>query len=166
MESLEHIYQHNISLLASLDIQYTEWAHEPILDFDTDVKVAQRLGWTGTHTKSLFMKVKSGGYALFLTDKDTRLDSKAMKQLLGKRVSIVSDEEMTQAIGCLPGAVCPFALPQDIPIIVDSELFAHQELLYTPGHPEVTIGFAGAKLPTLLEALPNPIIEMHNELAP
>ncbi len=165
MDSLEHIYQRNISLLTSLGIHYTEWKHEPILDFDTDVKVAQRLGWTGTHSKSLFMKIKGGGYALYLTDKDTRLDSKAMKELLGKRVSIVSDEEMTQAIGCVPGAVCPFALPKEIPIIVDSRLFTHQELLYTPGHPEVTIGFVGNRLPILLDALPNPIIEMHSDLA-
>lgn len=163
MSSLEEIYQRNISLLTSLEINYTEWKHEPILDFETDVMVGQKLGWTGTHSKSLFLKVKGGGYALYLTDKDTRLDSKAIKNRLGKRVSIVADEEMTEAIGCLPGAVCPFALPEEIPLLIDTRLFQHQELLYTPGHPELTIGLSGVDLPHILAKLPNPIIEMNSQ---
>ncbi len=160
MEILEKIYHFNTRLLSQLDIRYTEWSHEPILDFETDIKVANQLGWTGTHSKSLFLKMKPSGYALYITDKDSRLDSKAIKNVAGKRVSIVSNEEMTDLTGCIPGAVCPFGLPEDITIFVDRQLYLHDEILYTPGLPERTIGFAGAELPKILKHLPNPHFEI------
>jgi len=156
-QQLQRIYDTNIKLLNRLSIRYQEWRHEPIVDFATDEKVAKRLGWTATHSKSLFLKLKGGGFALYLTDKDSRLDSKAVKAILGKRVSICSDDEMISAIGCVPGAVCPIGLPKEVTIIVDSKLLSHQELLYTPGYPELTLSLAAEKLPALLAATENPI---------
>lgn len=114
----------------------------------------------GYPSKSLFLKLKGGGHVLYLTHKDARLDSKAMKQVLGKRPSICSDEEMIALLGCVPGAVCPFGIPKHIEIVVDSTLYQHSEILYTPGHPELTIGIAGSSLPKLLQAIPNSVIEM------
>ncbi|KOO08051.1 YbaK/EbsC family protein [Vibrio hepatarius] len=160
MDKLEKIYRFNTELLNQLDIPFNEWTHEPILDFETDVKVARELGWTGTHSKSLFLKLKPSGYALYITDKDSRLDSKAIKQITGKRVSIVGNDEMTEQTGCVPGAVCPFGLPDDITIFVDSRLYQHDEILYTPGHPERTIGFTGSELSRILSSLPNPYYEI------
>ncbi|KOO13535.1 DNA-binding protein [Vibrio xuii] len=160
MDKLEAIYQFNKGLLQRLSIDYQEWQHEPILDFITDEKVAKELGWTGTHSKSLFLKLKGAGYALLLTDKDSRLDSKGIKAITGKRPSIVDNDEMTKAIGCVPGAVCPFGLPSHIPIIVDRNLFSSKELLYTPGKPDFTIGLPSSRLMDILRALDNPIIEM------
>lgn len=160
MNKLDEIYQFNISLLKHLGIEFRQWQHEPILDFATDVIVAEKLGWTGTHSKSLFLKVKGGGFALYLTDEDRRLDSKAIKALLGKRPSICSDDEMTSQLGCLPGAVCPFGIPEQIPIVVDKDLYQTDEILYTPANPELTIGFAAHSLPMILNKLSNPIYEL------
>ncbi|USD65633.1 YbaK/EbsC family protein [Vibrio sp. SCSIO 43136] len=158
--SLETIYQFNLALFNKIDVPYQLWQHEPILDFETDVKVAKSLGWNGTHSKSLFLRIKGGGYALYLTDKDSRLDSKALKSLLGKRVSICDDQEMSQVTGCVAGAVCPFGLPQEICIVVDTKLIQarHNELLYTPGHPDKTIGFATEHLHKVLATLPNTVL--------
>ncbi|MEZ9566164.1 YbaK/EbsC family protein [Vibrio artabrorum] len=160
MTTLDNIYQHNISLLKNAGIEFNEWQHEPILDFETDLIVAKRLGWTGTHSKSLFLKLKGGGFALYLTDKDKRLDSKRLKQVLGKRPSVCSDEEMISQTHCVPGAVCPFVIPSDIPIVVDQQLYQCEEILYTPGEPTITIGFAGSSLPILLSKLDNTIIQI------
>ncbi|MFM2588788.1 YbaK/EbsC family protein [Vibrio sp. TBV020] len=160
MDKLEEIYQFNKALLKKLSVEYQEWQHEPILDFATDEEVAKKLGWTGTHSKSLFLKLKGAGYALLLTDKDSRLDSKSIKALTGKRPSIVSNEEMISIIGCVPGAVCPIGLPNNIPIIVDRKLFDSEELLYTPGKPEYTIGLPSSRLKDILQALDNPILEI------
>lgn len=160
MDKLEHLYQANIELLLQLSVDYGQWQHEPILDFETDVLVAKRLGWTATHTKSLFLKLKGGGHALFLTEKDTRLDSKALKEILGKRPSICNDQEMSEITGCVAGAVCPFTLPADITIVVDSKLHQEDEILYTPARPDITFAIKGADLKTVLAKLPNTIHEL------
>ncbi|WP_414931862.1 YbaK/EbsC family protein [Vibrio europaeus] len=160
MNKLDAIYQFNKQLLEQLNVDYQEWQHEPILDFATDERVAEQLGWTGTHSKSLFLKLKGSGYALLLTDKDSRLDTKGIKALTGKRPSIVSNEEMIEQIGCVPGAVCPFGLPTEVEIIVDSKLYQHDEILYTPGKPEVTFGIPANQLKTVLSSLENKVLEM------
>ncbi|MCL9773482.1 YbaK/EbsC family protein [Vibrio methylphosphonaticus] len=159
MNRTQEIYQTNRAILHHLSISYQQWQHEPILDFATDELVALRLGWTGTHSKSLFLKKKGGGFALFLTDKDSRLDKLQIKQLLGKRTSICSNDEMMAEIGCLPGAVCPFGLPIDVTIVVDSDLFALEEILYTPGLPEWTFSISGVDLRLILSTIPNQVIE-------
>ncbi|UGA53820.1 YbaK/EbsC family protein [Vibrio sp. VB16] len=155
MERLESIYQFNKQLFEKNNIAFKQWQHEPIHDFATDEKVAKELGLTGTMSKSLFLKLKGGGFALLLTEKDKRLDRHAVKAVLGKRVSICSPEEMTEEIGCLPGAVCPIGLPEHVQIVVDQEMINKTEILYTPGYPDRTIGFSGNDLPRLLDQLPN-----------
>ena len=160
MESLEKIHQLNRERFNALSIPFREWQHEAILDFETDIKVAAQLGWTGTHTKSLFLKLKGQGYAVYLTDKDSRLDSKQIKAMTGKRPSICSDDEMVEQLGCVPGAVCPIGLPEHVTIIVDTALYQHDELLYTPGLPEFTFGFAGSELKRMLLAGSNTLLEI------
>lgn len=157
MERLEQIYQFNLALFANNNIEYKQWQHEPIHDFATDERVAKELGFTGTMSKSLFLKIKGGGFALLFTEKDKRLDKNAVKAALGKRVSICTPEEMTNEIGCLPGAVCPLGLPEHVHMLIDQDMFEKEEILYTPAYPEKTFCFAGDDLQTLLNDLPNTI---------
>ncbi|MGR5268442.1 YbaK/EbsC family protein [Vibrio astriarenae] len=148
--TLEHLAQHHID--------FSQWQHEPILDFATDVKVAQQLGWQGVHSKSLFLRLKgTKRYAVYLTDKDSRLDSKAIKEVLGKRVSICPDQEMVDKLGCYPGAVCPFGLEEEISLVIDKRLLEADEVLYTPGRPDITFGLPQSSLKQLLTTLSNPI---------
>lgn len=97
---------------------------------------------------------------MFITDKDSRLDAKTIKAILGKRPSISSDELMQELLGCLPGAVCPIGLPPEVAIVVDTKLYHHEELLYTPGLPECTFGIAGIHLKPLLQIGNNPLFEI------
>ncbi|MGL6314808.1 YbaK/EbsC family protein [Vibrio sp. WXL103] len=140
------------------NIAYQQWHHEPIFDFATDIKVAKQLGWQGTHSKSLFLKTKnSNTYAVFVTDKDSRMDSKAIKNVLGQRVTICSDEEMQSQVGCFPGAVCPFGLDASVSLVIDKRLLSHDEVFYTPGKPDITFALSGKGLEQLLATLPNPV---------
>ncbi|MFC5076494.1 Prolyl-tRNA editing protein ProX [Vibrio thalassae] len=160
MDNTQQIYLTNVALLEEHAISFNQWQHEPILDFATDERIAKELGWTGVHSKSLFLKKKGGGFVLFLSDKDTRLDKTALKQAVGKRTSICSNEEMIEQIGCVQGAVCPIGLPEEITIVVDKALLLAQEVLYTPGLPEWTFGLSGADLQRVLSWLPNHIVEI------
>lgn len=67
---------------------------------------------------------------------------------------------MIEQLGCVPGAVCPIGLPEHVIIIVDTALYRHEELLYTPGLPELTFGFAGSELKRLLLAGSNTLLEL------
>lgn len=151
------IYERCAELFKHTGVQYAEWQHEPILDYATDARLATEFGWTAQPTKSLFLRCKNGMYALLLTHRDHRLDSKKMKQLLGQRSSVCSDSEMSQVTGCVAGAVCPFALPSLVPIVVDKALLCMDELMFTPGLPERTFAFAARELPLLLAALSNQV---------
>ncbi|MGF1693565.1 YbaK/EbsC family protein [Photobacterium kagoshimensis] len=164
LNTLEQIYQTNIDLFNHANVPYQAWQHEPILDFETDARIAAELGWTAAPSKSLFMKIKGGGYCLLLTHRDSRLDSRLVKQVIGKRVSVCSNEEMVAAIACVPGAVCPFALPDDVIILVDPVVYLHQELMYTPGKPDYTFAFETKHLDTLLTALPNKVIRLPTDI--
>lgn len=157
-KKLDTLYQANWTLFNQAGIPYQEWQHEDILDFTTDTIVAERLGWTAAPTKSLFLKIKGGGYCLLLTHRDNRLNSKQIKQAIGKRVSVCSDEEMIEQIHCVPGAVCPFALPQHITLLVDPDIYNYQEIMFTPGKPDHTFAFATEQLPLLLGQLNNPVV--------
>ncbi len=91
----------------SADLPHQRFEHEPILDYATDERVKARLGWQAEFSKTLFLKFKDGRFALLLTHRDGRLDSKAVKAALGAKPSICTADEMQTEIGCLPGAVCP-----------------------------------------------------------
>lgn len=164
-DQLEAIYIKNLALFRETGVGFQEWQHEPILDFETDTRIAEELGWSAAPTKSLFMKIKGGGNCLLLTHRDSRLNSKLVKQVLGKRVSVCSHEEMIATIGCAPGAVCPFGLPEHITLLVDPVLYQHDELMFTPGKPEVTFAFAAKQLDDLLAALPNKVISLPTDAA-
>ena len=141
---LDAIHDFNRQLLTGLPHQHFE--HEPILDYATDERVKARLGWQAEFSKTLFLKFKDGRFALLLTHRDGRLDSKAVKAALGAKPSICTADEMQTEIGCLPGA--------DIPLLVDPVLMNHHAFTWTPGHPEQTFLLETTHLAGLLARLP------------
>ena len=156
-EHLNALYRKNIAFLQQAEVEWQEWRHEPILDFETDARVAREWGWTAQPTKSLFLRLKDGRYCVLLIHRDTRLDSKAVKDLLGSRPSIGSQEEMVDIVGCVPGAVCPFGLPHQVTLVVDRSLTRYADIMWTPGLPETTFAVAGSDLTPLVKALDNPV---------
>lgn len=102
---LDAIHDFNRQLLT--DLPYQRFEHEPILDYATDERVKARLGWQAEFSKTLFLKFKDGRFALLLTHRDGRLDSKAVKAALGAKPSICTADEMQTEIGCLPGPCAP-----------------------------------------------------------
>lgn len=163
MTKLEELYNNNIKLMQKANITFEKWQHEPILDYTTDSRLARELGWTAAPTKSLFLKLKNGAHCLLLTHRDQRLNSKIIKNITGKRVSICNNEEMMEKIHCQPGAVCPFCLPDNIIIIIDPIIYNYPKLMYTPGMPEYTFAFNSNDLDKILSQLNNEILVLPKE---
>ncbi|MDB2384734.1 YbaK/EbsC family protein, partial [Endozoicomonas sp.] len=140
--TLNAIYQNIVRLFDKAKISFQSWDHESIIDFETDARIAEALGWTAEPTKSLFLKLKDGRHLIFLTHRDHRMDSKKIKQLLNSRPSMCRNEQIETTLGCVPGAVSPFGHSDNILLVIDRQLLTYNELMFTPGHPELTFAFA------------------------
>ncbi len=52
------MYEDVLALLHKTNVSYEKFEHEPVLDYETDRIVRERLGLQGTPSKSLFFKIK------------------------------------------------------------------------------------------------------------
>ena len=86
-------------ILKELNLEPRVVTHEPILNYETADKVDKELGFTGTESKTLFLKGKSGAFYLFITLATERMDSKMLKNILGEKVKLVSGDEMIETTG-------------------------------------------------------------------
>lgn len=134
--------------------------HEPVLDYETAALVDERFHLTGVESKSLFIKTKSGRYYIYITVQGERLDSKAMKALLGEKVGVASGEELTEVTGCQPGCAAPFGYAKEIGIIVNPIIFEHEKFIFSPGVPEMTVEANTEDLKKILDSCDNEIIWM------
>ncbi|HEK9102853.1 YbaK/EbsC family protein [Bacillus pfraonensis] len=153
------MYEEVISLLHKTNASYEKFEHEPVLDYETDRVVRERLGLQGAPSKSLFLKSKSGFYYVFFTLEGTRLERNEMKELTGERLSICSPDELREQTGCIPGCVAPFGYSQEVTIIVDSSVYNYDKILITPGVPEFTIELSTEELKKILSTCQNNVLE-------
>ncbi|MBM7061444.1 YbaK/EbsC family protein [Pseudomonas sp. UL073] len=155
------LYDRNLALLDTQAIAYRLVEHEPVLDYPTAHAVRARFGLRGVESKSLFLRLKDGRYAMLVTAEGARADWPRLKTLLGARPSVASDAELIELTGCVPQCACPFGHAAEIELVFDDALLGHEHLLYSPGPPELTLEVATADLPRLLASLPNRVHHLH-----
>jgi prolyl-tRNA editing enzyme YbaK/EbsC (Cys-tRNA(Pro) deacylase) len=110
---------------------------------------AQALGTeVGQIAKSILFKRKKEGYFMVVAAGDARMDNKAMKDSIGERARMAAPDEVLEVTGYSIGGVCPFALPQPIPIYVDESLKRY-DIVYAAA------GTAHTALPISYEQLMN-----------
>ena len=95
------MYEDVLSLLHKTNASYEKFEHEPVLDYETDRIVRERLGLQGTPSKSLFLKSKAGAYYVFFTLEGTRLNRGEMKEITGESLSLCSPDELREETGCI-----------------------------------------------------------------
>lgn len=122
-----------------------------IIEFDTDTSTsflaAQALGTeVGRIAKSIVFKTKKEEYIMIVSAGDVRINSKAVKELVGSKVSMANGEEVYEVTGFQPGGVCPFALKTHLPIYLDESL-KRFDVVYTAA------GTANSVLPITFEQL-------------
>lgn len=77
---------------------------------------------------------------------DVRINSKAVKELVGSKVSMANADEVFKVTGFQPGGVCPFALKTELPIYLDESL-QRFDVVYTAA------GTSNSVLPITFEQL-------------
>ena len=86
-------------------------------DTSTSALAAAALGTeVGQIAKSMLFKTKTGGYYLVVSAGDVRMDTKALRDLVGSKVRMANSEEVLEITGFPVGGVCPFDLKVDVHI--------------------------------------------------
>ena len=97
----------------------------------TSVTAAAAVGCSvGEIAKSILMLVGKQP-VIVITSGDTRVKSGRLKKAAGLngKVMIPGADEVKQYTGYAPGAVCPFLLPEELPVLLDQSL-QRFELIY------------------------------------
>jgi Ala-tRNA(Pro) deacylase len=144
-------------LLQEANITYELYQHRAIFTNEDALVVKEEQGFSGTETKSLFLKSKTGQHFIFVTFTTKRTNFKQISKLVGQRVSVVDTDEMKELTGQEKGAVSPFGYERDIPIVIDEELFQSEKIVFAPGRPDRTMVLQVKDLPLLFSALKSPV---------
>lgn len=158
MPSLEELYTRNISLLQKAGVEYKEFEHEPVLDYETAASIRKRFGLAGSESKNLFLRAKNKGYCMLITLEGKRADLNEVKKAIGTKISIASPDELSEKTGCLPQCAVPFGHDREIILVVDREVLDQQSLIYSPGPPERTIELPGEAIERVLAIVENPVV--------
>ncbi|HWP97697.1 MAG TPA: YbaK/EbsC family protein [Syntrophomonadaceae bacterium] len=98
-----------------------------IIEMDEDTSTAYlaatALGTeVGQIAKSILFKSRNSDYLMVVSAGDVRIDTRAIKELVGVKVRMANGEEVQEMTGFNIGGVCPFALQKPIPIYLDESL--------------------------------------------
>ncbi len=146
-------------IFRAVGVPFAPLVHEPVLDYETAARVRDRFGLTGTETKALFLRRRSGAYVMFVSLESERLDASKARELLGEKVSIAAGDELSTETGCIPGCAVPLGLPEKIVLLLDRKVRTPARLIFSPGPPTETIEISAGEWESLLSAVPNQIVE-------
>ena len=128
------------SFLDEKDVVYEIIDHEPVF---TSEQAASVRGLNPSEgAKSLLLKTDKG-FVLAVLPGDRRLNSKAVRSILGcKDIRFAAPEEVVANMGCEIGACYPFGNLISIRMVVDPSLGDNQFISFNPGRHDRTIRMA------------------------
>ncbi|GHA25920.1 cys-tRNA(pro)/cys-tRNA(cys) deacylase [Devosia pacifica] len=103
----------------------------------------------GQIAKTLAIRVKDE-VLLLVTRGDARLDNKKAKAAFGGRPRMLGGDDVEALTGHRVGGVCPFGLPQPIPIYVDSSLSTYDEVIPAAGSTHSSVRLSVSRLAELV----------------
>lgn len=135
--------------LAALGIAYDVHEHAPVFTVEESNRHTQHI--KGAHTKNLFLKDKTGDFWLVTVPDDSRVDLKALPQVIGcGRVSFGKTEDMERLLGISPGSVTALAAINDsegvVRFVLDATLVEVETVNCHPLRNGATLSIAPADL--------------------
>ena len=123
MSEVDKIERHVASTLHSMGVKY-EWI-EVDPNFADTVAFCEKYGFRMDHSGNTIIIASKKGekkYSACIVLGTNRLDvNKKVRSLMGiSRLSFANSDETIQLTGMMIGGVTPFALPESLPIYVDS----------------------------------------------
>ncbi|MDR3259041.1 MAG: YbaK/EbsC family protein [Fusobacteriaceae bacterium] len=76
----------------------------------------------GRIAKTLSFKRKDGGCMIVVTTGDVKINNTKFKQAFSMKASLMPAAEVAEIVGHVIGGVCPFVIPEEIPIYLDESL--------------------------------------------
>lgn len=126
-------------LFSSNKIYYELYKHEPVYTMEMAMEVQKKYRIPGIGTKTLFLKDKQNNYFVYLTLCIKKVDFKSIKEIINKKLMIVSAYELEEVTQQVSGSVSPFGYEKNIPLILDADIFSYKEILLAPSSPEKTM---------------------------
>jgi Cys-tRNA(Pro)/Cys-tRNA(Cys) deacylase len=126
----------------------------PVSAILTDLNVPHRIFVHPGPIESLEQAASERGHAMVLVAGPGRVSWKTLRETFNRsRLTMAPREEVLAVTGYPIGAVAPFGLPDDLPILVDAGVAAHDEISIGSGVRGTTIILRSADL---LQALGDP----------
>lgn len=101
--------------------------------------------------RSIVFRIGKGEFAMVLVAGPNQVSWPALRSRLGQsRLTMASDDEVLAATGYQPGSVSPFGLPAPLRILVDENVFVHEEISIGSGVKGTTIIMKSADLKVAL----------------
>lgn len=108
----------------------------------------------GQIAKSMLFKAKTGQYFLVVSAGDVRMDTKALRDLIGSKVRMANAEEVVEITGFPVGGVCPFDLRVEVPIYLDDSLKRYDVVYTAAGTPNSALPITYEELMEITGGIP------------
>lgn len=160
------MYERLIALLDGAGARYREIAHEP--EGRTEIVSQLRGNTLAQAAKCIVVMVKQGKkvtkYVLAVVPGDARVSLPAIKALLaGTYVSFATPEIAERLAGSVVGTVLPFSFTDELALIADPALLAHEELFFNAARLDRSLALRTADYVRLARPRVAPIIEVAPE---
>ena len=115
-------------VLTELSIPHRVFVHEgPVRSLEQ--AAAERGQQPSQIVRSILFRLGAGEYALVLVAGPQQISWKALRQHFGRSRLTMADRDDVQSITGYPiGAVAPFGIPRELPVLVDKSVLAQAEV--------------------------------------
>lgn len=126
-----------------------------ILDLDRPSETRWLSAELGIHpaqiAKSLVISV-AGAPAMLMACGDSKLDNAKAKAAFGAKVRFIPTGDAASLTGHVPGGVCPFGIPESLPIYCDVMLKSYDVVVTGGGIPECAVRISPHRLAEVTKA--------------